>query len=965
MLSSYSSEFIILTTTLIVGSNPNLAFYSWRINQLDSTELTIVDPEIDSTFPIQFQSSSLGSSQLKPNYFYNSIQNIPTNKKFDVIILSCNSLQDFQIICSQLSNLIDDKSIIIVESTGYINLEPFISMSLSKNSSICVMSIMNESDVRKISINKYRHQIRNNDTRIYFGTTTSTGKLNSNFNFQKFYKVLQNVQDKSNNAITLLKSSNPKEFMTYQWKLALPRIVLNPIMILFELEFPELLKNQILSKPLVTGLINELFKLIKKMDCKLVKGFENESNLLKSWCNIYPITKSNDNFINSPILFYNFYHSFNLDLDLLLLQPILLGDDNGIRTPYLENLYSVMCQYNNINQGSAIFFKRKNSNEQDPNKLIQLSNLDEEIKIKIDKQLQIDAIIQDNEKLKTKQDNEIRVQEINLKSIQQKIIDVESKLSNINYEYEKKSKSLEFEHETKFKQLNEEYNQKLKDLEINFQKQKLSGGNNHSPNNSIQPPVPPQEESRNINNGYRDSIMTQDGLSDLKHIVQYGATLNGETTQPPNQLQPPVQPQANKSTSDNNSEIFVDTQNGGDLPPHIMQKEMELRRREEALRSRERRSSNGGFQPQQFPQQQPPQQYNYNQQPYNPQQPPQQRSYFNQQPQYGPPPNNAYSDQQPPHGLPSGGLPQNQFPPPLKSNGSMTNMNKYNNPQQYPPQQMNGGYAQPQYQTQQQPPRRLSSMPGGINSFHDYQQQQQYNQQLLQQQQIPHQQYQQSNHSSFNNAAPIDPFLEGRFKSNPKKTNRRSQMPILSGNLDGFDMGGRGGMPQPGSNRKSMSLTNQLNSPPQARRSSSNPMLLNMPQQSYNQQQHPGIPQNLQSQQNLTQVNESNSTTANTHSNSNSNSNSSYLQPPNMNSSSSSTNTNDTPTTQLHDHNDDDHVQLNVPLYNNNNSTGNVNTKLNGTMNNVNGVGQPLGGIAESNTVNGEIKKKKKFFGRG
>lgn len=78
------------------------------------------------------------------------------------------------------------------------------------------------------------------------------------------YKLLQYVQENSNGAISLLKSSNPKEFMTYQWKLALPRIVFDPVLVLFEIEYPEILKNQILSKPLITGLINELFKLIKK-----------------------------------------------------------------------------------------------------------------------------------------------------------------------------------------------------------------------------------------------------------------------------------------------------------------------------------------------------------------------------------------------------------------------------------------------------------------------------------------------------------------------------------------------------------------------------------------------------------------------------------------------------------------------------------------------------------------------------
>lgn len=39
------------------------------------------------------------------------------------------------------------------------------------------------------------------------------------------------------------------------------------------------------------------------MDCKLVKGFENEANLLESWSKYYPAIKSNDHYVNSPKLF--------------------------------------------------------------------------------------------------------------------------------------------------------------------------------------------------------------------------------------------------------------------------------------------------------------------------------------------------------------------------------------------------------------------------------------------------------------------------------------------------------------------------------------------------------------------------------------------------------------------------------------------------------------------------------------
>ena len=295
--------------------------------------------------------------------------------------------------------------------------------------------------------------------------------------------------------------------------------------------------------------------------------------------------------------------------------------------------------------------------------------------------------------------------------------------------------------------------------------------------------------------------------------------------------------------------------------------------------------------------------------------PPPQQQYYqnnnqpNSRPLYNQGNGNMYvNDQAPPHGLPNGGMAQGNFPPNLRSSGSMPGPNKY---QQYPSMHSN-----PSHQNMQQ--KRLDSLTGSISSYYDYQQQQQQQSQAPPPQ--PHQ------HHSFNNAAPIDPFLEQRFKTNPKKSNRRSQMP-LAGNIDGLDMGGRGGMPLPGTNRKSMNVINNYGNgngiaPASRRASSGGPLMLNgngsqqAPQQQ--QQQHLG-PHTLQ------------------HGN--------YLRPPSMNdsqTSSSSANSNDTPKTQ------NDNMQLNVP-----------------TMDSMNA--KPLGGIASGgNNSNNHVneKKKKGIFGK-
>ncbi|RCK63911.1 Styryl dye vacuolar localization protein 3 [Candida viswanathii] len=924
---------------LVVGSNPNIAFYAWRLYKTDSLEdLTLVNPQLNKNLPITWRSPQLGSSQYKPHDIYSSLKQVPPSKKFDVVILGCSSLQDFQGTCVGLKNFIHPDSIILVELTGYVNLEPYVTANFAK-APVNVLSIMNESDVRIVNTNEYSHQLRNTDTRIYLGSTSGSSKIANNKNFQKIYKLLQQVQEQSHSTITLLKSLSSKEFMTYQWKLALPRVIFNPIMTLFEISFPEELSKHILSKPLITGLINELFKLIKKMDCKLVKGFENEANLLKYYCGVYPATKQNADYVNSPSFLYRFNKHLDLELDLLLLQPILLSDDNGVRTPYLENIYSTMSQFQKINSpGGSIFFQRKGEQDATANgNSLQHKQLDSDIEQKIQKQKKLDAALKDIEISKISLDNDIIKQDMNLKSIQQKIAEAESRLSNLLLEYDKKSKAAQYEHEEKlrrlayehdqrYKSLDQEYKRKTKDLESAYNNRRQDSVADISPVSipATHPSSRQDEAPRNLN---RDSVMTQSGLQEYKNFVQYGDAIGPDTPViQQKQHASPLQPILQSSPKDEeNGENFVDA-----APSHLKQPYEQNRR--QASSSQQPFAPYNGQQGNDYPgqqgyfeqqQQQPPmppqhqklyrnghqQQPNF---PGNGSVPPPQLQHqhshsYQQRQNYNPAYNTSFSsDQAPPHGLPNGGMSQNQFPPPLRSNGSMVGMNKH---QGYPPMGggYNGGPQQPVPPHQQAPQmQRLNSMPGSMSSYYEHQPQGSYSQSN-------------TNHSSFNNAAPIDPFIEQRFRPNAKKNNRRSTLP-MNGNLDGLDMGGRGGMPLPGTGRKSVSMmgsysNGQPQQPTQRRASSSGPIMLN--QGGGGAGPTPQPPQQM-------------------HGN--------HLRPPSMNdsqTSSSSANSNDTPKTN----NDNININLNVPTIDSSNA-------------------KPLGGISSSNKGESNDKKKRGLFGK-
>lgn len=358
---------------LAVGTNPQVVYYSWRL--LETNLVLLAQTNILPLAPIHVNLSYKGLQPLfHPQAIYPTLDDIPRGSQYDVVVLAASSLQDFQLKCEKLVPLVDDHSIIVIELTGYINLEPFVLLLFPKNKKVGVVLIMNEADVRLIGTNEYAHVNRTSDPRIYIGLTQSQQAYLKDD--PKFVSVCKSLGDGTKQAFLTL--FQPKEFMTYQWKLALPRIVFNPLQIIFEAPFPSQLSLQILCKPLISGIINELFKIIKKMDCKLVKGFENEQNLMKSWLAAFPETRDDGDYRHSPSLFYDFFHGYSLELDLLLLQPILLADDHGIKSPYLENLYLTLCQYDTVNRGQLILLERKLAGNSAALKS-QLADLDAEV----------------------------------------------------------------------------------------------------------------------------------------------------------------------------------------------------------------------------------------------------------------------------------------------------------------------------------------------------------------------------------------------------------------------------------------------------------------------------------------------------------------------------------------------------------------------------------------------------------
>lgn len=797
-------------------------FYAWRLHHTNSCNISVLTPDLLTTRSINFHSQTLGSSSdtpLKPRY--QRFEDIENGLAFDLIIISASSLQQFQSICQGLSPFLKQDLTILVELTGFVNLEPFITLNLSKFKNITVSSLMNESDVRYANNSTFIHTIRNEELRLYIGFPKNTSKKNTSFN--KTIDLFKRVQKDSQNGINLLVANLVKEFMTYQWKLALPRIIFNPLSIIFETDFPLKLSEQILCKPLVSGLIAEIFKIIKKMDCKLVKGSENEANLWKSWSAQYPVTSatSNRDYTESPLLFYNFYQNYDLELDLLLLQPILLADDHGIRTPYLENLYSILCQFNKMNSdiGTLIFFTRKKK----PVEELEAAKL---------KQLD-DDYANKSEKL-SKLNQQVKELELHLRSldIDQTNREVEAKQAVQDLE---KNKLAFRELDTYFKDKQSQLTHLERELHSkNGMLQNLQASIDNKKHELDQETKAPPNLAR------QSLISSPNGMKEMADIAVFGANMNGEgiDESPEDSSEPELNGMKKMNSLDDRNDgtilhnLRVDTglplqTQGKIMAPHL---QPALGEPDEAINQGngdtygQRRHAGPGmeygqntsvqfgrqgpntqkYQQYPYPQQftlPPNQQQQYQQQPqpqnmgqgggmYNSYQAgmgsqmgagfqgPQQGNFQQQQHQqqhsygnlnmHGPGPNGYFSspmDQQPPHGLPSnGGI------APIFSAHSMNSQSVLNN--RHSP---NSGAQQ--MMAYPQPKQRLSSVPSSMHSLHDgtaY------------------------NGPGGTNGSNAYGNVYNGTQLHLKKAGRRTMFPqSTGGSLQGLDMGGRGGMPMP------------------------------------------------------------------------------------------------------------------------------------------------------------------------
>ncbi|GAV55024.1 hypothetical protein ZYGR_0AS03470 [Zygosaccharomyces rouxii] len=360
-----------LLRVLVVGDNSNILLYASRFRLAKSVELYHVSESKSNRF--EMDTLAYGRDEFQLDNHFTSVAHLEEAMRqagesgviFDLIILSASSLQEMSSLAMQLNPMININSKIFLESSGYIQLEQFVKMSMDLPQ-LNIFSIVTDYDLREVSPNRYKqYAAPGAQNCIYLGDSSpisskkqnSVGSSSTKYpksvgtllsTFQKLFEKLF-PQDKID-----LCNGSQAEFLSTMWTTAIPKICFDPLLILLEETDPQQLNHQVLAKPLISGLVTEVITILKSMGGKLPTNLESENELLAHWQSFYAGTGE------MPAMVYHFVNRTSpLNIDMLLLQPILLADDYYIKTPYLEFLYSLMSQYQKLNDGTSRWFVRK------------------------------------------------------------------------------------------------------------------------------------------------------------------------------------------------------------------------------------------------------------------------------------------------------------------------------------------------------------------------------------------------------------------------------------------------------------------------------------------------------------------------------------------------------------------------------------------------------------------------------
>ncbi|KAH3903065.1 uncharacterized protein SCODWIG_03852 [Saccharomycodes ludwigii] len=381
----YENQLVCLT----IGDTPTTQFISWRLSLTNVFLIQVADC-ISSDGLVSWKSTKLGLNFYKPNLFYKDMETLEKDfkrdsksdlYKVDIVIISCISFKEYQKHCLSLSQIINEKTIIIADANFCVDIELCLYTNL-QNIFGGILSILCDVETRNLSSGSYA--LVSDCIRVFLGVTYISNEPAYAEDIIKFKqlnnkKLKHQIEDKKSvlNIFYLLIrehttkyieiiSTESNEMALKVWLYIIPRISLNTISIIFDQLDYSLLLQQNFARAIFQELVDELIVLSYRHSHILPKQFmkkeieitdSTDPNVIVEICqninydtiekliidrkreldrftiNEYP------EFLTLSFEAYCFYHKLEYPAYILLYQPIFLADFFKVKCSSLKFLF--------------------------------------------------------------------------------------------------------------------------------------------------------------------------------------------------------------------------------------------------------------------------------------------------------------------------------------------------------------------------------------------------------------------------------------------------------------------------------------------------------------------------------------------------------------------------------------------------------------------------------------------------
>lgn len=381
---------------LTIGDSPYVHLYNWIFSKSDNVK---THHKTSKKYNIIINNTPINNDNYYPT------GNIDIKVKYDYIFIHSNSLEDLNTHLSLINtDLMHSSTKLIIDNTGSIPLTNFINQNYGKlNNAIFLLN--------QININPSKFE---NNTITY-----NLGKTNDN-------NILINSEDSSftnfmtKHFLNFNVITNLSNFNSLVIKYNIYFIIIQSLMLVFELESIEKLEKFILCKPILKGLFSEVVNINGVKDDG---DFKNLKNYFK-WLHL------NENLIN-PIEIQLFDLNLDNSFDINILYPILLADDLSFKIPYLEFLYSILQQLKLYKKTNVRFLNKlmySNKLKELNQKLVNLdNNLNEQNNVLVS---QLDSLKSTNAIINQKNENLINENDSLKSQLKIQVSDLQKRLND-------------------------------------------------------------------------------------------------------------------------------------------------------------------------------------------------------------------------------------------------------------------------------------------------------------------------------------------------------------------------------------------------------------------------------------------------------------------------------------------------------------------------------------------------------